>query len=240
MASRLIVFEDDTPIGEQLLDRERVLIGRKPHNHLVLPHSAVSGDHAVVITVRNDSFLEDLHSTNGTWVNGQVVAKCLLQDGDEIRIARYVLKYRREGGEEGTVNFPVEADSESAPDFNSTLVQRSYPEMLPVEKRPAEPDEVVLPLGALRVISGPAAGKEVALSRPLTTLGKPGIQMAVITRQKDGYALAYVEGESYPLVNGAPVEEDEHTPLAHLDDVEIAGVHMKFVLQRPPADAEEN
>lgn len=241
MPSRLIVYEDDTPLGEHLLDRERVLIGRKPHNDLVLSHSAVSGNHAVVITVRNDSFLEDLHSTNGTWVNGRMVAKCLLQDGDEIRIARYVLKYSQEAGEA----FPSmeasgqEAASADSPDFNVTVEQRCYPEVLPAVEPKPEVDEGALPLGALRVISGPAAGKEVALNRPLTTLGKPGIQVAVITRQKGGYSLAYVEGDSYPLVNGSPVEEDEHARLRHLDDVEIAGVRMKFILQRPPVDAEE-
>lgn len=244
MPSRLLVYEDDVSLGECLLDRERVHIGRKPHNDLVLPHSAVSGEHAVVITVRNDSFLEDLHSTNGTWVNGQVVAKRLLQDGDEIRIARYVLKYRqgvggKEGAEPPSREEHGQAASDGAPDFNSTLVQRSYPEMPSAGKIPMELDESIFPLGALRVISGPAAGKEVALNRSLTTLGKPGIQVAVITRQKDGYAVAYVEGDSYPLVNGSPVEEEEHTPLDHLDDVEIAGVRMKFILLRPPVDAEE-
>jgi len=234
MASRLIVYEDGVPIDEQVLDRERVRIGRKPHNDLILSHSAVSGDHAVVITVRNDSFLEDLHSTNGTWVNGQVVAKRLLQDGDEIRIARYVLHYRQEqgGAEEFVAALAVEpgwqeAALSTSPDFDGAATQCDFPS--------GTPEAGSLPLGALRVISGPAAGKEVALGRPLTTLGKPGIQVAVITRRKEGYSLAYVEGDSYPLVNGAPVEEDDPADLGHLDDVEIAGVRMKFVLQHPPA-----
>ncbi len=248
MPSRLIVYEDDEPIGERLLDRERVHIGRRPHNDLVLPHSAVSGDHALVITVRNDSFLEDLHSTNGTWVNGRMVTKRLLQDGDEIRIARYVLKYCQEecgvdemaAGEESPSQEPAWQEEAAATfqDFNRTQVQRRYPDVSPPDEE-ARPEAGSLPLGALRVISGPAAGKEVALGRSLTTLGKPGIQVAVITRQKEGYSLAYVEGDSYPLVNGSPVEEDEHTSLEHLDDVEIAGVRMKFILQRPPAGAEE-
>lgn len=236
MPSRLIVYEDGVPIGEQALDRERVHIGRKPHNDLILSHGAVSSEHAVVITVRGDSFLEDLHSTNGTWVNGQVVAKRLLQDGDEIRIARYVLKYDREKGAPedlapfaapGKVPARQEQAASASPDFSATVARRAF--------QPAETADS-LPLGALRIISGPAAGKEVALGRPLTTLGKPGIQVAVITRRKEGYSLAYVEGDSYPLVNGAPVEEDDPADLRHLDDVEIAGVRMKFVLQRPPEE----
>jgi len=248
MPSRLIVYEDDAIVGERALDQERVRIGRKPHNDLVLSHTAVSGEHAVVITVRNDSFLEDLYSTNGTWVNGKVVTKCLLKDGDEIRIARYVLKYRQELG--GTDVAEVVESLSSASDslrteeiemeaFVRTTKQPGFPM---AEENNAKPttDENLLPLGALRAISGPAAGKEMELTRPLTTLGKPGLQMAVITRAEDGYFLAYLEGDNYPMVNGVPAEEEEQVFLNHLDDVEIAGMRMKFLLKRPPLAERED
>jgi predicted component of type VI protein secretion system len=242
MPSRLIVYEDDAVVGEHALGQERVRIGRKPHNDLVLPHTAVSGEHAVVITVRNDSFLEDLYSTNGTWVNGKVVTKCLLRDGDEIRIARYLLKYRQGSG---VAEVPVAAGYKALPidglrgeesgmdAFIQTTKQPTFP-VAAADNLAASPDEQSLPFGALRAISGPAAGKEVDLTRTLTTLGKPGIQMAVIARREEGYFLAYLEGANYPLVNGVPAEEEEQVFLNHLDDVEIAGMRMKFLLKRPP------
>lgn len=248
MPSRLIVYEDDAIVGEHALDRERVRIGRKPHNDLVLPHTAVSGEHAVVITVRNDSFLEDLYSTNGTWVNGKVVTKCLLKDGDEIRIARYVLKYRQELGgteEEGAGEPPSSVGSTLRTEvtdmeaFVRTTKQPGFPVAEGNHAKPAT-DENLLPLGALRAISGPVAGKEMELTRPLTTLGKPGLQMAVIARAEDGYFLAYLEGNNYPMVNGVPVEEEERVCLNHLDDVEIAGMRMKFLLKRPPVAERED
>ncbi len=238
--SKLLIFEDGNQIGERELDQERVRIGRKGHNDLLLPHSAVSGDHAVVITIRNDSFLEDLHSTNGTWVNGRMISKRLLQDGDEIRIARYTLRYVFEARAGELAPRPVPRSLISpAPPGGGPETCQDTPNF--TTHRLREPvghaEDATLPLGALRILSGPSSGKEVELVRTLTTLGKPGIQVAVITRRESGYFVAYVEGGDYPLVNGEPVEDDAPVNLRDLDDVEIAGVKMKFLLKRPAAGA---
>jgi predicted component of type VI protein secretion system len=75
------------------LDRDRITIGRRADNDVHLPYPAVSADHAAVITVREDSFLEDLQSTNGTLVNGKRITKHFLRDRDVIDVGRVQLMY---------------------------------------------------------------------------------------------------------------------------------------------------
>ena len=78
------------------LDKERITMGRKPHNDIQIDNLAISGEHAVIITLLNDSFLEDLNSTNGTYVNGQPIKKHFLQNGDVVELGKYRLKYMNE------------------------------------------------------------------------------------------------------------------------------------------------
>lgn len=234
MLSKLIVFLDGEKVVERVLDRERIRIGRSPKNDLVLPHSAVSGDHAIVITVRNDSFLEDLHSTNGTWVNGRVQNKHVLEDGDEIRIAPYELKYVR-GDEEVLPQDEHSGENDEGYSPETCLDMGRRPESLP--PKPEEGGKIravddSFPLATLFMVSGPSAGMEIELRRALTTVGKPGIQMATVARQADGYSISHLDGDSQPMVNGEEISPGGHAPLKHLDDVEIAGIQMKFILQR--------
>src|SRR5262252_1254228 len=90
---KLVHVGRDGTTRELRLDRERITIGRRPDNDLCLPHPAVSGAHAVVVTILADSFLEDLGSTNGTLVNGKAIAKHFLRDRDEIDIGQHKLVY---------------------------------------------------------------------------------------------------------------------------------------------------
>ncbi len=90
---KLVHFQADGSPVEIMLDRQRITIGRRPDNDVCLPYPAVSGEHAVVVTILDDSFLEDLGSTNGTLVNGAAVAKYFLRDRDEIDVGRHVLVY---------------------------------------------------------------------------------------------------------------------------------------------------
>ncbi|MCE5180520.1 MAG: FHA domain-containing protein [Betaproteobacteria bacterium] len=243
--SKLLVYLDGGLVGERQLDRERILIGRKPDNDLQLVHETVSGSHAAIVTIRNDSFLEDLHSTNGTKVNGKSIKKCLLHDGDEIGIALHVLKYVFE---------PLEIKPEASPSrvpeklrhlenlaesVNDTLAthknlqtqsfssttQQAIPGSSPGRATSGE-----MPLAGLQILSGVGAGAEMDLSRTLTTLGKPGIQVAVITRSPQGYTLGHMEGEQTPLVNGVAIGGEPHA-LKDRDIVEIAGVKLEFRLK---------
>ena len=83
-----------------------------------------------------------------------------------------------------------------------------------------------MPLGKIQVLSGPGAGKELELKKALITLGRPGVQIAVITRRPQGYFITHVEG-SHPVVNGDSIGGQAH-PLQDHDVVELAGVKMEF------------
>jgi pSer/pThr/pTyr-binding forkhead associated (FHA) protein len=94
--AKLIMSLDNAVIREVPLDKERVTIGRKPHNDIQIDNLAVSGEHALIVTILNDSFLEDLGSTNGTLVNGNPVKKHILQSNDVIEIGKYKFIFKVE------------------------------------------------------------------------------------------------------------------------------------------------
>ena len=248
--SKLLVYFDGELVGERQLDRERITVGRGPGNDLQLAHNAVSGSHAKVITIRSDSFLEDLNSTNGTKVNGKSIKKHLLRDGDEITVAKHVLKYvfeplelKPEEGGGRRLEKPQHLDSpiqsvggalathEDSPRqtqrFSSVTQVKTHSGGRPVGKLP----HGGMPVAALQILSGVGTGKEMDLDRTLTTLGKPGIQVAVITRHPEGYTLTHMEGAQTPLLNGVAVGGQPHA-LEDRDMIEIAGVKLEFCLKR--------
>ena len=235
--AKLILSMDGLVLKEIPLVKERTTIGRKPHNDIQIDNLAVSGEHAVIVTILNDSFLEDLGSTNGTLVNGNTVKKHFLQNNDIIELGKYKLKYIAEAGQQAAA---------AAADFEKTMVLRpaqmkaaaqqasaaaaasAAPAAAPAA--PAAPPRPAQPLGAIQILSGGNAGKELELSKPLTTLGKPGVQVAVLTRRPQGYFITSVEGTSHPTVNGQTIGTAPH-PLKDHDLIEIAGVKMEFFLK---------
>lgn len=243
--SKLLVYLDGKLIGEQQLDHERTMIGRKPNNDLQLPHNAVSGNHAMIVTIRSDSFLEDLNSSNGTKVNGKSIMKCLLRDGDEIKIAKHILKYVFEPVEilpEGDVshrsdklrhleNLIQSADDTLATHDEIMLQTRSFSSATQTQVASQRASSGELPLATLHLLSGVGTGKEMDLNQTLTTLGKPGIQVAVITRHPEGYTLTHQEGIKKPLLNGVAVSGQPYVLQDH-DIIEIAGIKMEFCLKR--------
>lgn len=223
---KLIVTEADGKSREVTLDKERVTVGRHADNDVAFNDKAVSGHHAVVITILADSFLEDLDSTNGTLVNGKQVAKHPLSHGDTITIGRNSLRY--ESDQDG--------DSE---DFEKTMILRpgQVAAAMGAAQAPS-PAQAALggmdkPLnGKLRVDSGSNAGKELELTKALTTIGKPGIQVAAITKRADGYYIVHVGGAAggkRPLVNGTEIDTQARK-LNSGDVVELAGTRMSFLL----------
>jgi hypothetical protein len=226
--AKLILSLDGSVIREVPLDRERVTIGRKPHNDIQIENLAVSGEHARVVTILNDSFLEDLDSTNGTLVNGSPVKKHILQPNDVIEIGKYKLKYVAEA--------PVAAAAAAAEDLEKTMVIRpaaraaahAAPQAPPAA--PVAPAPAAAPPAAIRILNGPGAGKELEFTKNVTTLGKPGVQVAAIMRRPQGYFIAHVEGANFPAVNGAALGAQPHE-LGDHDVIELAGVKMEFFLK---------
>ena len=245
--AKLILSMENTMLKEIPLTKERTTIGRKPHNAIQIDNLAISGEHAVVITILNDSFLEDLGSTNGTFVNGQSVKKHFLQNGDVVELGKYRLKYVGEVPQQtSSADFektmilrPGAAHPHSpapaapaAPAAHASVAAHSStsPGMAaqPPQPRPAAPPP--LPLGAIQILSGGNAGKEMELTKSLTTLGRPGVQVAVISRRPHGYFIMHVEGASFPIVNGKALDAQAH-PLADHDVIELAGTKMEFFLK---------
>ena len=234
--AKVILSLEGSVIRETNLDKERVTIGRKPQNDIQIENLAVSSEHARIITILNDSFLEDLGSTNGTLVNGNPIKKHILQHNDTIEIGKYILKYVSDAS----------AGQTSAEDFERTMVLRmpntaqrtAAPErtdtMTRLVAEPPAPAVATPPPAAasgqqahIQILSGPGVGRELALIKNLTTLGKPGVQVAVITKRPQGYFITHVEGANYPVLNGATLDAQAHALKNH-DLVEIAGVKMEF------------
>ena len=240
--AKLILSMDGLVLKEFTLSKERTTIGRKAHNDIQIDNLAVSGEHAVVVTILSDSFLEDLGSTNGTLVNGQTVKKHFLQNNDVIELGKYKLKFVSDG--------PVQT---KAADFEKTMILRPGA-LRPQAPAPAAPGAVkpaaapgsaqanaaatppppVVPppaapqrAGVLQLLSGANAGRQLDLTKPLTTLCKPGVQVAVITRRPQGFFITHVEGANFPVVNGKTLDAQAH-PLGDHDVIEIAGVKMEF------------
>jgi pSer/pThr/pTyr-binding forkhead associated (FHA) protein len=254
--AKLILSVDGQVLKEYTLSKERTLIGRKPHNDIQIDNLAVSGEHAAIITILNDSFIEDLGSTNGTMVNGKPVKKHFLQNNDVVEIGKHKLKYFNDAPQAATAaDFektmiirnpakpaptPVAADRNLGDthtnlkpiDTQTSKPNVSPPPPLPAAERSSPPVAAPAPAGGLRdaviqVLSGAAAGRTLDLTKNLTTVGKPGLQVAVITKRPNGYFITHVEGATYPTLNGASLGAQAH-PLNDHDLIEIAGVKMEF------------
>jgi pSer/pThr/pTyr-binding forkhead associated (FHA) protein len=227
--ARLILSLDGAVLAEYNMNKERYTIGRLPDNDIRIDNPAVSGHHSLIINILNDSFLEDLNSTNGTYVNGKLIKKHALQHGDVITAGHHQLRF-------------VEDDEAQQDEFEKTMVIQ--PSARPVEKlRAAVSDPVatasrrtlgngtpVIKKAKLQVLSGAFAGRELELTKALTTLGRPGVQVAAITRRSEGYFIVHVDAEvedNFPLVNGAPIGAQARK-LADNDVIQLAGVKMGF------------
>ncbi len=273
--AKLILSMEGVVLHEYVLNKERMTIGRKPHNDVVIDNLAVSGEHAVVVTILNDSFLEDLDSTNGVVVNGATIKKHFLQNNDVIEIGKYKLKYinEQQGAQVTAEDFertmvlraPVKPQAgvppASAAEAGNTMrsvaaspapaaehhvatgvfaapapqsIAPSPVQSSPVQPSPAQPAAqsapqpgAAIPLAALQILSGPNAGRELDLVKSLTTLGKPGVQVAVLTRRPHGYFITHVEGANYPSLNGNALNEQPNK-LSNHDIIELAGIKMEF------------
>jgi len=276
--AKLILSVDGQVLKEYQLSKERTLIGRKPHNDIPIDNLAVSGEHAAIITILNDSFIEDLGSTNGTMVNGKPVKKHFLQNNDVVEIGKHKLKYFNDAPTAATaadfektmiIRNPAKAAPPPVADKSMGDTQTNLKALAtepprptptpaappppapaaaspvvtsppaPAPARPAAPAPAPAPApasaaggtplreAAIQVLSGAAAGRTLDLTKNLTTIGKPGLQVAVITKRPNGYFITHVEGATFPTLNGASMGGQAHA-LGDHDLIEIAGVKMEF------------
>ena len=279
--ARLILSLDNQVLAEYNMTKERYTIGRLPDNDVRIDNPAVSGHHSLIINILNDSFLEDLNSTNGTYVNGKLIKKHALQHGDVITIGHHQLRFsdqtahepeqdefektmvipagqqnadqlaKAEAAAEKAAMAETEAEKEPVEDRSdaAAAVKLDAYEAAALDEKPAAPsigEQVshtetshgidpasapsALPLAKLQVLSGSFAGRELELTKALTTLGRPGVQVAAITRRAEGYYIVHVESATegdFPLVNGQPIGAQARK-LQDNDVVQLAGVKMGF------------
>jgi len=278
--ARLILSLDNQVLAEYNMTKERYTIGRLPDNDVRIDNPAVSGHHSLIINILNDSFLEDLNSTNGTYVNGKLIKKHALQHSDVITIGHHQLRFSDQQAPEteqdefektmviptGQQNADQLAKAEAAAEKAAAAAIANESDDV-AESVKLDPDEAaalepaapaapkredmaetvtsatatgigldsapnVLPLAKLQVLSGAFAGRELELTKALTTLGRPGVQVAAITRRAEGYYIVHVESGKegdYPLVNGQPIGPTARK-LTDNDVVQLAGVKMGFFL----------
>jgi pSer/pThr/pTyr-binding forkhead associated (FHA) protein len=251
---------DGQTLAEYNMTKERYTVGRLPDNDIRIDNAAVSGHHSLIINILNDSFLEDLNSTNGTYVNGKLIKKHALQHDDVITVGHHQLRFLedqvddmpedefektmviepRGKTEEQIVRAAQAADeaarfeSKAAP-AASTRAASARTDFKPSSTQNIDDDSaraVSLPLAKLQVLSGTFAGRELELTKALTTLGRPGIQVAAISRRADGYFIIHVESgkeDDFPLVNGSSIGPQAR-PLQDNDVIQLAGVKMGFFI----------
>ncbi len=206
---------DGVALRDIPLTKARTTLGRRPYNDIVMDHLAVSGEHAVFVLHPDGVELLDLHSTNGTYVNGKAVVSARVSADDLIEIGRYQIRLHA-SAPEGAVAAPPSPPSVTP--------------VTPVTVAAPPPPPAALGSARIRVLNGPAAGKEMPLTKVVTTLGKPGIAVAAITHRGTGYTFALVEGEQAPTINGSPMGRDP-VPLQDQDVLELAGTQMRFLTQ---------
>ncbi len=222
---KMIVSIDGVVIKEVQLTKDRTTLGRRPYNDVVIDNLAISGEHAVFQMSGNDVFIEDLNSTNGTYVNGKAAKKQQLVNGDTVEVGKYKIKFIGEAVSDG---------------FEKTMMVKSAPAVAsaPAAMAPAaaaNPFAARPPVStttgghaSIKVLSGAASGREVPLTKVVTTIGKPGVAVAAITKRQHGFVVHHVEGAGNPSLNGAPIGTDP-VSLKNGDLIELAGTQMQFV-----------
>lgn len=265
--ARLILSLDGQTLAEYNMTKERYTVGRLPDNDIRIDNAAVSGHHSLIINILNDSFLEDLNSTNGTYVNGKLIKKHALQHDDVITVGHHQLRYVEDQVDDtpedefektmviepsGHMEEQVAKAAQAAEAAALKEAEQARPQPKPMpaaaaSRSPAaaaralsptetqnieEEQAVTLPLAKLQVLSGTFAGRELELTKALTTLGRPGVQVAAITRRAEGYFIVHVESgekDDYPLVNGTKIGPQART-LQDNDVIQLAGVKMGFFM----------
>ncbi len=215
---KLVVSVDGVVIKEVPITKERTTLGRRPYNDVVIDNLAVSGEHALIHAAGDTVEIEDLGSTNGTQVNGKPVKqRDSLRNGDTIELGRYKIR------------FIEETPAGNGVDYEKTMLFKPGMALPKIATSRPMPLTSTAPMNAdVKVLSGASAGRQVSLVKVVTTIGKPGVAVASITKRHHGFVLAHVEGDETPMLNGEQIST-EPIPLKDGDQIEIVGTTMLFI-----------
>ncbi|HSH91076.1 MAG TPA: FHA domain-containing protein [Ramlibacter sp.] len=203
---QLIASVEGVEIKHVYLSKDRTTLGRSADNDIVFDNMVVSGKHCVFeLRGLADVFIEDLHSTNGTYINGQMVKRQKLNDGEVIAIGNFRIQYL--------------ASTDRPSGFSETMTMKFEPGSMPK-----------LMHAVFQVLTGSSAGLEMPVVKAVTTFGKPGVSVVAVSHRRDGYYVAHLDGDSKPTLNGDPIA-GEPVLLSNHDVLELAGNRMLFLLQ---------
>ncbi len=249
MASVILTL-DRNIVGEYPLTQARTTIGRRAYHDIVIDNLAVSGDHAVIVRTPDGYVIEDCGSTNGTLFQGEPITRHRLADGDVLEIGRYRLRFVAGPDQPALAAIEKTVVMKKSPFAGKSLAElkgeappadaptEAFPTTFAPELSPRTHGGVATVTGieaaahpaVLKVLSGPDSGREIPLYKALTSLGKPGVAVALVTRRRAGYFLAHVDGPQRPLVNGRPIN-DKPCPLDHHDLIQLGPVKLQFCLR---------
>ena len=216
MAKLILKFANEV-IDHIELRQGDMKIGRRPGTDIQIDNLAVSGEHANLFTIGEDTFIQDLGSTNGTFVNNKQITKHHLRSGDTVSIGKHTLVYVAD----------EEASSDVTEDFSKTVI-------ISPSSSPAPAPAAATSTGAKGVIiilNGANSGKQIPLTKSVTSLGKTGKKAGSIKQTDNGFLLTPSPGSNEnPVLNGRPVSA-EGSLLKNGDVIEVSGTRIQFALK---------
>ncbi|MDH5649230.1 MAG: FHA domain-containing protein [Gammaproteobacteria bacterium] len=227
MAKLILKFNNEI-IDHIDLAQGDMKIGRKPSCEIFVDNLAVSGEHANIFTIGDDSFVQDLGSTNGTFVNNKKITKHHLRNGDVITIGKHSMVFFAEAAsqEENTEDFAktVIISPSSKPESTNTESMAIANETLSMQADKPKTNRI----GAIFVLSGPNSGKRIELSKTVTNLGKTGKVAGSIVRTASAYKLSAGDTGETPKLNGRALDRGSEQVLKNGDIIEVTGTRLQF------------
>lgn len=249
--AKLILKFDDRELQEIAIGLHGVTIGRLPDNMLVIDNAAVSGRHARVYREGEHYVVEDLQSTNGTFVDNKPITRHTLRDHDAMLVGKHTVVFLMAGGDDATSS----EHEVFVPEIGGTMMLDTlrHKELLagldsdgPADGKPAAAPQVKTErpsaparIGVLKVLAGKANESEYTLSAHTSIIGKADTALvrlkgwfkpkmaAAIARKGEGYSATALGGKV--KINGQPLL-GRHD-LRDGDIIDVSGLTLEFRLR---------